>query len=200
MELDGRIVKALSEPSTSEEAQEVLTAAEAEFRTLEQRADALDVEALSPMLHKADALAKRSEAADLRFDSDRLDASVSALRDRVARLREAEAAAVRKAERDAAVEERDELAGEIAERYPAIVRELTGLAERIAASDARCKAVGIAESAETMGRGLPASFHIPGRGTAGRIGDINLPMPADVLLAWSVDRLGGSVTYRGKHA
>ena len=198
--LDERIAKVLSQPCDSAEAQAVLDAAEAEFRTLEAKADALDGEALSPLLTLADAVAKRAAASDLRFHSDRMDASVSALRARVGQLRQSEATAARDAARDAAIEERDELAGEIAGRYPAIVRELTSLAMRIEASDERCKAVGIHESAEAIGRGIPASFHKPAVGNFGRIGSINLPMPADTRLAWGPETIGGAVIYRGADA
>jgi hypothetical protein len=198
--LDERVAKALSEPCNSAEAQAVLEAAEAEFRTLEAKADALDGEALSPLLSLPEAVAKRAAASDLRFQSDRLDASVSALRARVSELRQSEAKAERDAARDAAIEERDELAGEIAERYPVIVRELTSLAMRIEASDQRCKAVGIHESAEAIGRSVPAGFHIPGKGNVPRIANINLPMPEDTRLAWGRETIVGPVIYRGADA
>lgn len=155
------------------------------------------MKALSPLLAMQEAVAQRAAANDLRFESDRLDASVSALRARVADLRQAEAQAVHNAERDAALAERDELAGDIAEHYPKLVRQLTDMAARIEASDARCKAIGIAESAEAIGRGVPSSFYIEGRGGVQRIGAASLPMPADVYPAWGCDTLGGPVIYRG---
>lgn len=195
-DLSERVVEALSGPVTSGDVAAVLAEAEAEFRGLEERADALDTEALSPLLTLADASAKRSAAADARFLSDRLDASCAALRVRRDELAEAERLAAIEAERAAALAERDALAADIAETYPELVYALTSLAQRIAASDDRLAAVGISESAESIGRGLPAGF-VAIDGTAHRIGGWPLPMPASSLPAWSVDRVGGPVVYRG---
>jgi hypothetical protein len=116
--LDERIAAALTatDALTSTDTTAVLEEAEVDFRSLEREADALDTEALSPALTLAQAQAKRGEAGDLRFRSDRLDAACSALRIRVADLREGEERARQQAQQQAAREARDELAGEIADR------------------------------------------------------------------------------------
>lgn len=200
--LDERIAAALTgtDALTSTDASAVLEKAEAEFRSLERQADALDTEALSPSLTLAQAQAKRAEAGDLRFRSDRLDAACSALRIRVADLREAEERARRVAQQEAAREARDELAAEIADRYPALVRELTGLAKRIADCNAECEVAGIPATAEAQGRGVPANFMVSG-GTLATIGSINLPLPRAYGSAWGTGgSMFGGVEYPGLNA
>lgn len=198
--LDERIAAALTgtDALTSTEASAVLEEAEAEFRSLERQADAIDAEALSPSLTLAQAQAKRGEAGDLRFRSDRLDAACSALRIRVADLREAEECARRVAQQEAAREARDELAAEIAERYPVIVRELTGLAKRIADNNVVCEQAGIPATVEALGRGIPANFMVSGS-TLATIGSISLPLPSAYGPAWGNSGGGifGRVEYPG---
>lgn len=198
--LDRRIAKALAEPATPEAVQAVQDAALEEYKRLEREADALDSAALSPALEVAQAQAKRAEAADRRFLADRLDAACSALKARVVELRDAEAADARATRQEAAREARDELAREIAERYPAIVRELTSLVHRISENNALCGAAGIPAAAEQMGRGIPESFYIPGLGTCSTISAAALPMPAAPYYAWESYGTSGSTGWRGLDA
>ena len=198
--LDRRIAKALAEPVSIEEAQAVQDAALEEYKRLEREADALDNAALSPALEMAQAQAKRAEAADRRFLADRLDAACSALKARVVELRDAEAADALAARQKTARGARDELAREIAERYPAIVRELTDLVKRIAENNALCGAAGIPATAEQMGRGIPESLYVPGIGTCSTISSASLPMPAQPFYAWESYGMGGAIGWRGLDA
>lgn len=201
--LDERIAAALTgtDAFTSNEASGVLEEAEAEFRSLERQADALDTVALSPSLTLTQAQAKRGEASDLRFRSDRLDAACSALRIRVADLREAEERVRAQAKREAAREARDKLAVEIADRYPALVRELTGLAKRIADCNVQCAAAGIPATAEAQGRGVPTNFMVDGS-TLATISSASVPMPRSYGAAWGnvSDSVFGGVEYPGLKA
>lgn len=198
--LERRIAKALAEPISIEEAQAVQDAALAEYKRLEREADALDCEALSPALEMVQAQAKRAEAADRLFLADRLDAACSALKARIVKLREAEAADAIKARQQTAREARDELAREIAKRYPSIVRELTSLVKRIAETNALCGAAGIPATAEQMGRGIPESFYVPGIGTCSTISSASLPVPAQPYLAWDSYGTCGATGWRGLNA
>lgn len=131
----------------------------------------------SPEGEAAIARARRDHDLRTRSQPDALGWSIghvaacSALRIRVADLREAEERARRAGQQEAAREGRDELAAEIADRYPALVRELTGLAKRIAECNAQCEAAGIPATAEAQGRGVPANFMVSG-GTLATIGSI----------------------------
>lgn len=198
--LDKRIVNALTKPLMAHEARAVLTEAEAVFADLERNADELDAKALSPLLDSAEARTIRQQAAELRFESDRLDAGVSALRARVSELEEAEAEATRQKEYDAALLERDKLAGEIAKEYPRIVRELTALVKAIAENEERCQAAGITDKAEAIGRGVPGNFYQVGGSPITRLRDINLPMPDGRGHPWKSPNMLGRPTYQGLQA
>lgn len=198
--LEARITKALAEPIAVADAEAIQAEALAELKRLEGKADALETDALSPALAMAQAQAKRAEAADRRFVADRLDAACSALRARIAELREADVAKATADRKQAARDARDALAREIAERYPAIVRELTGLVRRIAENNVLCSAAGIPATAEQMGRGIPESFYLPGIGTCSTISSAALPMPSQPYHAWDAFGIGGVTGLRGSNA
>lgn len=156
--LDEAIVAVLTGLCTSEQAAAVLADAEAVLRDLTSQADAADVASLDPLATSAQARKLRTEAGDHRFEADRMEASVSALSARLADLKDAERAARRQAEMDAVRARRDALAADIAEQYPDIVAKLTSLVQRIVANDTECARFSL-ESAEAIGRGIPASFY-----------------------------------------
>jgi len=186
--LDERIVAALTKSCTVEEAAAVRTAAEEALADLSAEADAADVASLSPLATRGQAEEWRGKATELRFEADRLEASVSALSVRLANLRDAERKATENIERSAARAERDRLAVEISTQYPRIVRELTMLAKRIAESDDRCAAAGILNhegSAEAIGRGVPGNFYLPGGSPVQRIHEIRPPLPNGRHAAWT---------------
>jgi hypothetical protein len=194
--LDQHIVDVLTRDCSADAAAAVRELAERALAGLVGEADAADVASLSPLANRQQAADLRSKATDLRFEADRLEASVSALCARVAELRELEESDYKQQQRNAALAERDALAGEIADRYPMLIAELTSLAKRIAESDTRCKAVGITESAEAIGRNVPAIFYLGG-GPIMRIGQGRLPMPFGKGLAWGPDSRGMYIEYPG---
>lgn len=198
--LDRRIAKALAERVSIAEAETVHALAVADQGRLEGEADALDTAALSPALELVEAHAKRAEAADRRFHADRLDAACSALRSRIAELRDAEIAEAQASKAAHALDARDALARDIAARYPAIVRELTSLVKRISENNVLCAAAGVPAVAEAMGRGIPASFYIPGLGTCSTISAAMLPMPSQPYVAWEAHGLSGAMGFRGLNA
>jgi ClpP class serine protease len=174
---------ALKKTMPSEEADALLKQVRREALGMKGKVEAARAASLDPHASTAQAQARRAEAADLQFEADRLGAIDTALAKRVDELRQAEEYARQQFAHDAALKERDELAADIAAEYPVIVRRLTELVKRINDSDDRCKRVGIYESAEALGRGIPANFRDL-RGPLPRIAETLLPMPADVTLAW----------------
>lgn len=184
--LDEQIVATLTGECTSDQAANVLTLAERLMADLVKQADAADVASLNPLATSTEAHALRRSASDQRFDADRMEASVSALRARLADLKDAERRGREKAAYDAAIRVRDELAAEIATEYPAIVHRLTALAKRIVASDELCRVNRITETAEALGRGIPANFYDKNAPIM-RITEAKLPMPQGHRLAWGAN-------------
>ena len=156
---DEQIVATLTTDCTSVQAAEVLDEAQKVLADLTKQADAADVASLSPLASSAEARKLRQTANDYRFEADRMEASVSALTSRLADLKDAEAANRRQADADAVRAIRDKLAADIAKDYPGIVQALATLTKRIIESDRECARVGIRETAEAIGRGIPASFY-----------------------------------------
>ena len=175
--LDEQVPAALRQPASAIDVAAILALAETERTTLDRSLRKARQDALSPLASREEAEASRSKACDTEFERDRLEMAIAALRDRVAELSAAEAADAATIERQAAAVERDALAATIAERYPAIVKELTGLAKAIAASDARIAKAGAGESAECVARGYQANgYWSQGAGAVERIGGIRLPL------------------------
>jgi uncharacterized protein YhaN len=194
--LDEQIVAALTEACTSEQAAAVLSDAQALLTDLTKQADAADVASLSPLATAAKARELRQAASDHRFEADRMEASVSALEARLADLKADEAAARREAEFNRVLKIRDELAADIAKKYPAIVATMTDLVKRIVECDTLCQKVGIREGAESIGRGCPPNFYV---GTAPllRLADTVLPMPSGQLIAWEHNSFVGGWRWHG---
>lgn len=186
--LDQQAIDALSKPCSSADAAAVLALAEEALAGLNAQAAASDQASLSPLASHAKAVQLRREAGEYRFEADRMDATVTALRSRVDELTLAEKRAAFAIAEAAAIAERDELAADIARDYPRIVYELTRLVQRIVASDARCASVYVREGAEAIGRKVPAEFaDLLGssfRAPMQRIQDMQLPMPHAHGFAW----------------
>ena len=99
-----------------------------------QAAKARD-DALNPALSGSDLERARCEMDDAAFRRDRLTAAALRLDDRLKEMLRAEEDARRQVEYDRAKAERDALASEIKEVYPALARQLAELANRMAAND-----------------------------------------------------------------
>jgi hypothetical protein len=188
--LDQRVIEALTKkPATSAEVDAVRKDAAAAYADLTAEADAADVASLSPLATFAQAGDLRQKAADLRFQGDRLEASIAALDQRISVLRGEEAAVRASAARAQRQAELDALVDEIRRTYPPIVRELTRLAKLIQESS-------LGSEAEALARGLPANFYAPD-GPAMRIAEIRLPLPSSSRCAWESRFIGGEVAYHG---
>lgn len=182
--LDEQIVAVLTIPCTSEAAATVRGATERALADMIAEADAADAASLSPLATDAQAHEMRQRANELRFKADRFEAQVGALTARVSEMMEAERRSADQAERDAAMEERDELTADIARDYPRIVRELTLLAKRTIQSDARLKRAALhVQTAESIARGMSPHYDVR-RPNALWIRNIVLEMPFEARRAW----------------
>lgn len=188
---------ALRETVPSETARSILAALRSEITSLDaERAKAAE-SSLDPLISDADANKLRATAGELQFQTDRLRRLDDALAKRAVSLADAEAAAAQGAERDAAAAERDALAADIAEIYPRIVAEMTSLAQRIIASDARVEKAGAGLSAECIARGYQANLMWPDRvHYVARITGVKLPLFDRRGLGWESD-MGGRLTFPG---
>jgi hypothetical protein len=186
--LDERIVAALKNECTSAEVATIRADAEEELARIGAEANSIEAATLSPLATNAQAQSLRAKATDLRFDADRLEASVGGLTVRIAELKDAEWRRTSEEKRQAALADRDALAAEIAQEYPRVVAWLTGIVKRIHLS-------GLGDSAEAIGRGVPANF-VASDGGVMRLGDIQLPLPDSAHLAWGPTWDGG-MQWRG---
>src|SRR5437016_192833 len=93
-------------------------------------------QALNPALCAADVAAARHQMEDAAFKRDRMHEAVRRLGERLVEVKRQEEAARRRGAYDAALVERDNLAAELSEIYPAYADKLADLAGRIAANDA----------------------------------------------------------------
>ena len=105
-----------------------------------QAAKARD-DALNPALSGDDLERARREMDDAAFRRDRLTSAASRLDVRLKEMLRAEEDARRRVEYDKARLERDTLAVEIKEVYPALARQLAELANRMAANDQRLELI-----------------------------------------------------------
>lgn len=189
--LDQRIIAALTTATASTDVKAALDDARAAMKAAAEAAVHAELESLNPLATAADADALRREAGDKRFQSDRLEASVSALDVRFEELAEAERSARTTARHGQVLARRDELAADIADQYPLIVGQLTALAKRIEESDAELQREHLSPSAEALGRGCPPNFYDRSGGPLTRIVNMFVPMPADSRGAWEAAHDGG---------
>ena len=195
--LDEAIVAVLTQSTTADTGAAILVEAGKTLADLIRQADTADVESLNPLCTNTQARERRGRASDLRFEADRMEASVSALESRVSELREAEQDARAEEAKAAALKERDELAADIAREYPGIVRKLTEMVKRIHESDRRLERLHLRDgSAEAIGRGVPPHFY-ENMTPVMRIDIARLPMPSGHKLAWEDDFVGGGMRYNG---
>jgi len=155
----------------------------ARLELIERETSAAHRAAMDPTASDEQIAKSRAEVTDLAFERERLANAVEHLTERHASLTAGELKASQREEYEAAKAERDALAKEIAERYPAISKELIGLFKRIAASDQRCDAankhLGGAEylsSAEALARGCAGNFlWLPSAINVVRLTSVKLP-------------------------
>lgn len=158
--LNERIVSAKSGRMTTGDLETVIAEAIAERERLAGSASHYASESVNFALADDD----RDEAA--RF-ADRytrtavaLDNEITELQAMLQRRHESETASAAKAETDAIVARRDDIAARFAERGPALINELTGLLAEIVASDEEmARARLYLPSAEAVARGVPGNFY-----------------------------------------
>jgi chromosome segregation ATPase len=164
--LEERIFRAFADGATSSGVADLIAEAEAAVVASGEEAEAARTSALNPTLAAADVAAARREMEDASFRRDRMQEAVRRLGERLREVKAQEEQARRQVLYDAALVERDKLAGELAEVYPPLAEKLADLAARIAENDAAIERVDrklpdgatwIA-GAEAVARGVPANF------------------------------------------
>ncbi len=194
------IVATLTQDCTAADAESALGRAQQALEAAAEVAEVAEWEILSPLLTTAQAEQKRKTAADAQFAAERLQASVTALTERVEALRDAERAAAAEAKRASAIAERDALVADIRKHYPKIVRQLTELVHRIEISDGRCAAAGLSHDscAEAIARNVPPTFY-DGEPIV-CLKSIKLPMPTGDGKAWRQGNLLAGTEWPGLKA
>jgi hypothetical protein len=164
--LADRIALALREEVSSAEIADLIKDSKDARVAAEKAHEAAYSRALDPTANTERASAGKREADDLRFEMDRLDAALEALEGARKGAKAREENARRRAAYEAAKAERDALARELREIYPAVERQLSDLVRRVAFNDAELDVVnrnrpagaaGLA-SAEEVARGGREKF------------------------------------------
>lgn len=136
---------------------------------------------LDPDLTPAEAREVREIGEDREHDGRRYARWIEQLEARKAAIEATEKAAATRAEYEAAMAERDQLAADIREHYPRICAELEALQDRIVASDARCEAAKPPagklklESAEMIAREMRRLDALKDGSAAKRLIQVELP-------------------------
>jgi hypothetical protein len=133
--LDGRIAAAFSNGVTSDAIPPLLAAAKAARVAAAAEAEAARVRALDPVLPSREVSLARAASDDAAFRRDRLAAAVTKLAERRQQLEDQEEIERRQLAYNKASAERDKLAAELADLYPAFAKKLGELCTRVAAND-----------------------------------------------------------------
>jgi glycosyltransferase involved in cell wall biosynthesis len=140
-DLDERIADAFTKATTSADVAGLIEEAQSAAVSSGEAADAARTRALDPALSAADVAAARRDMEDAAFRRDRMQEAVRRLGDRLREVRKQEDQARRRVAYDAALAERDALASELADVYPAIAEKLADIVGRIAAATTRVPVV-----------------------------------------------------------
>ena len=183
--LEDQIKSALRSSSRLKDVIAVIALTEWARDHADKLASAAQERSVDPALTTADARIARNDAADHEHDARRLNASLELLQARRKKILDDDSYAKRQARYDAAKAERDALANELSERFPAIAAELVRLALRIQASDAECSKVNADRPrgqdalviAEALARGTNSMFTGRQVGTRlARITEMQIPI------------------------
>jgi len=139
--LDERVAAAFADGATSSGVADLIAEVEAAAVASGENAETARSRALDPALAAPDVAAARRDMEDASFRRDRLQQAVRRLGERRHELKVQEERTRRRAAYDAVIAERDALAAELAEIYPAVAEKLADLAARIATSDAAIERV-----------------------------------------------------------
>lgn len=133
--LDQRITAAFSSSAKSAGLAELIGEAEAAAASAGVAAEHARERALDPALSAADVAAARSDMENAAFRRDRLEVAVTKLGERLRELRAQEEDSRRWSAYEKAKAERDKLAAELKEVYPALAARLADLAARVDEND-----------------------------------------------------------------
>lgn len=181
--LDNRINAALRSAARLKDVETVICDVKAEIAATTVKFDGETARSVDPSLTTPQAREARNNAADLEHDIRRLNASLSLLEEKRAKLIEDAKEAERRSEYDSAKAERDDLAALIRTRYPALALELVNIVQRIDASNAQVKAANYCLPdhakplipAEDIARGH-IGYSWNSGGPIHKLGDIILPL------------------------
>lgn len=162
---DERIAAALASGARVADVNALIGDLTAEIATANREAQRLDDLALAMTTTEAEAEKATEDASKVRRRVTRLTAKVTGLQARVKEIEENLSRKAADAAYKAAKKTRDDLAEELAEKWPKLTGEIVDLLERIQASDAECAAAarsGSLESAEAIARRCNPNFILPG--------------------------------------
>lgn len=150
-DLDDRISAAFKDGADSDHVADLITEVEAALVASDTCAKRARLLALDPTVDSSKLADARRQMDDAAFRHERLQAAVTRLRDRRDDLLAREEDQRRQHEYDKTKVERDELAAQLKEIYPAIVEKLPPLLARIAANDRMVEYI----NARALPRGAP---------------------------------------------
>ena len=133
--LDDRIAAAFSAGAKSDDVVELIGEAEAAAVSAGEAAQSARAQALDPALSAERVAAARREMEDAAFRRDRMQTAVTKLGERLSELRAQEEDQRRWLAYEKARAERDQLAAELREVYPAFAARVADLAARVDAND-----------------------------------------------------------------
>jgi hypothetical protein len=173
--LDARIAAALGEGARLATVNELIGEVESTIREAQAEHDRLDALSKSATAAEPEAEAAADEAIRLSRRIVRLGAKREQLDARREQLENSERRKRAEAERAAAMATRDQLAADLAERWPVLMGEVVSLLDRIAASDAELQRIGCrVESAEAIARQCSGNFY-NGASPLTRLGKFKYP-------------------------
>jgi hypothetical protein len=135
LSIDEQIASAFNAGAKSSDVADLIREVEVATLKADEAASCARERALDPTLSNADVTEARREMEDAAFRRDRLKTAISKLETRLADLRHKEEQERRWAAYEKATAERDALAAELKELYPAFEARVTDLIARIEAND-----------------------------------------------------------------
>ena len=150
-DIDDRITAAFSDGIKSDDIVNLIVEAEAAASAAGSTAERARSRALDPALSAPDVTTARRDMDNAAFRRDRLQVAVTRLGERLREVRSEEEDDRRRATYEKVRTERDRLAAELADTYPAIERQLVDLFTRLDANDSAIKHVNAHLTTNTKG-------------------------------------------------
>jgi hypothetical protein len=155
-DLDDRIAAAFADGAKSDDVASLIGEVEAAAIAVGEMAERARSRALDPVLSAPDVAAARREMDDAEFRRDRMQVAVTKLGVRLSELRAQEEDHRRRLAYERARAERDKLAVELKDVYPALAARIADLAARVGANDREIVRINTRAAAELVARGLTA--------------------------------------------